>query len=150
MKKFSKSILINAPREKIWDIMLDKETYKEWTKPFNHTSRFEGDWNEDSKIIFLGTDENKENEGGMVSRIAKNIPYEFISIEHLGIIENEIEDTTSEKAKSWALAYENYTLREKEGTTEVLVEQDLEEQYIEMFEEMWDKALLKLKELSEN
>lgn len=149
MKKFETSIFINAPKEKVWDTMLGKDSYEKWTKPFNATSRFEGDWNEGSKILFLGTDENGDNEGGMVSRIAKNIPHEYISIEHIGIIENGVEDTTSEKAKSWAPAFENYTLTEKDGGTEVKVDQDLEEQYMQMFTEMWPKALQKLKELSE-
>lgn len=149
MKKFKASIFINAPKEKVWDTMLGKETYVEWTKPFNITSRFEGDWIEGSKILFLGTDENGNNEGGMVSRIAKNVPYEYLSIEHIGIIENGIEDTTSEKAKLWTPAFENYRLSDKDSGTEVTIEQDLDEQYVEMFEEMWGKALIQLKELSE-
>lgn len=149
MQKFKTSIFINAPKEKVWDTMLGKDTYEEWTKPFNATSRFEGDWSEGSKMIFLGTDEKGENEGGMVSRIAKNVPYEYLSIEHLGIVENGVEDTTSEKAKSWAPAFENYVLTEKDNGTEVTIDQDLEKEHVEMFTNMWTKALQKLKELSE-
>lgn len=143
------SIFINAPKEKVWDTMLGKETYEEWTKPFNPTSRFEGDWSEGSKIVFLGTDKDGNNEGGMVSRVAKNIPYEYISIEHLGIVENGVEDTTSEKATSWAPAFENYTFTEKDGGTEVKVDMEIEEKYKAEFEEMWPKALQALKELAE-
>lgn len=148
-QKLTASIIINAPREKVWDTLLGYNTYKEWTKVFNPTSRYEGDWSEGSKILFLGTDENGGNEGGMVSKIAKNIPNEFISIKHLGIIENGIEDTTSPKAKSWAPAYENYTLTDVNGGTEFTVEQDLDGEYMEMFKEMWEKALQELKRLSE-
>ncbi len=129
--------------------MLNKESYQEWTKPFNPTSRFEGDWNEGSKMLFFGTDESGNNEGGMVSRIAKNIPHQYLSIEHLGIIENGIEDTTSEKATSWAPSFENYTFTAKDGGTEITIDQDLDEKYIQMFGEMWAKALQKLKELAE-
>lgn len=149
MEKFTTSIFINAPREKVWRTMLSKETYEEWTKPFNPTSRFEGDWSEGSKILFLGTDENGKDEGGMVSRIARNVPYEHLSIEHLGIIENGVEDTTSEKARSWVPAFENYTLVEKDGGTELIIDQDLDEEHTEMFGKMWPKALQKLKELAE-
>lgn len=148
-QKLTASIIINAPREKVWDTLLGYNTYKEWTKVFNPTSRYEGDWSEGSKILFLGTDENGGNEGGMVSKIAKNVPNEFISIKHLGIIENGIEDTTSPKAKSWAPAYENYTLTDVNGGTEFTVEQDLDDEYMEMFKEMWEKALQELKRLSE-
>ena len=149
MKKLKTSIFINAPKEKVWDIMLGIGTYEEWTKPFNPTSHFEGDWSEGSKMIFLGTDENGENEGGMVSRIAKNVPYEYLSIEHIGIIENGIEDTTSEKAKSWTPAFENYTFTEKDGGTDLTIDVDLDEQYIEIFDKMWKEALQKLKNLVE-
>ena len=100
-------------------------------------------------MLFLGTDENGKNEGGMVSRIAKNIPYQFLSIEHLGIVRDGVEDTTSEEAKSWAPAFEKYTFTEKDGQTEVTIEQDLEENYCEEFTELWRKALQKVKELAE-
>lgn len=100
-------------------------------------------------MLFLGTDENGENEGGMVSRIAKNIPYKYLSIEHLGIIKDGVEDTTSEEATSWAPSFENYTFTEKDGGTEIAIDQDMEEQYITEFTVMWERALQKLKHLSE-
>ena len=134
--------------------MLRDVTYRQWTKAFSptptSTSRVEGDWSEGSKMLFLGTDENGNNEMGMVSRIAKNEPYRYLSIEHLGIIENGIEDTTSEKAKSWAPAFENYTLTDKNGGTELSIHMDIDAENKESFEEMWKKALKTLKELAES
>jgi len=154
MKKIHASIFINAPREKVWNTMLRDVTYRQWTKAFSptptSTSRVEGDWSEGSKMLFLGTDENGNNEMGMVSRIAKNEPYRYLSIEHLGIIENGIEDTTSEKAKSWAPAFENYTLTDKNGGTELSIHMDIDAENKESFEEMWKKALKTLKELAES
>lgn len=98
----------------------------------------------ESKALFLGPDKD-----GMVSRIAENIPNEFVSIEHLGLVNKGVEDTTSEAAKPWAGAMENYTFRDSEGGTEVLVDMDSDENYSKMFNEMWPKALGKLKEISE-
>lgn len=148
MKKFKTSIFINAPKEKVWDTVINKDTYKEWTKPFGN-SRFEGDWSEWSKMIFLGTDEKGNNEMGMISLIAKNIPHKYLSIKHIGIIENGIEDTTSEKIKSLTPAFENYTLKEKDGGTEFSLDQDIQEEYYLMFSDLWPKALQKLKEIAE-
>lgn len=148
MQKINFSIFIDASREKVWDTMLSKETYKKWTSVFNPTSTFKGDWSKGSKMIFTDKDEN--NEDGMVSRIVENIPYEYLSIEHLGIIQNGIEDTTSEQALKWAPAYENYTLNEKDGGTELLIEQDIDENEKETFEKMWPEALETIKKLSEN
>ena len=85
----------------------------------------------------------------MVSRIAENKLYEFISIEHLGIVQNGVEDTTSEAARKWTPAFENYTFNDKDGATEVLVDMDAEDEYVQMFNEMWPKGLRKLKELTE-
>lgn len=149
MQKLHFSITINAPKEKVWHTMLDDEPYREWTAAFNPGSYYKGDWNKGSKILFLGPDPNTGEEGGMVSRIAENKPYEFISIEHLGIVKNGVEDTTSEEARKWAPAFENYTFKEKGGATEVLVEIDIEDENKKMFEEMWPRALQKLKEIAE-
>jgi uncharacterized protein YndB with AHSA1/START domain len=155
MEKLHFSIEINAPKEKVWDTMLDKETYKLWTEAFAPGSDFQGDWNKGSKILFVAPGENGQL-GGMVSRIKENKKYEFISIEHLGVINNGKEDTTSQAVKGWAGALENYTFserspsdKENNGKTELLVDMDSNEEYSEMFEGMWPKALQKLKELSE-
>jgi hypothetical protein len=149
MQKLHFKTLINAPKEKVWKTMFDDKTYREWTRPFNPGSYYQGDWSKGSKILFLGPDPNTGKEGGMVSRIAENKPYEFISIEHLGIIKDGVEDTTSAEATKWAPAHENYTFNEDNGVTELQVDMDSVEEYEPMFNEMWPRALEKLKELAE-
>ena len=149
MQKLHFSMLINAPKDKVWHTMLDDQPYREWTKAFNEGSYYKGSWEKGSKILFLGPDPNTGEEGGMVSRIAENKPYEFISIEHLGLVQNGVEDTTSEAARKWAPAFENYTFNDKDGATEVLVDIDVEDEYVPMFNEMWPNGLRKLKELAE-
>ena len=120
-----------------------------WTSAFSeHGSWFEGDWSQGSRIRFLGPGQNG-TVSGMLSRINENRPYEYISIEHLGFIQDGKEDTTSEAVKQWMPAFENYTFRQKNGGTEVLVDMDTTEEYRQMFEQSWPKALQKLKELSE-
>lgn len=149
MQKIHFSILINAPREKVWDTMLSEATYRQWTTAFNPGSYFKGSWEEGSKILFLGPNPDGIGEGGMVSRIKENRPHEFVSIEHLGMVNNGVEDTTSEEAKKWAPSYENYTFVDKDGGTEVLVDINILDEYKTMFDEMWPKALQLLKELVE-
>lgn len=149
MQKIHFSILINAPREKVWDTMLSESTYPQWTTAFNPGSYFKGSWEEGSKILFLGPNPDGSGEGGMVSRIKENRSHEFISIEYLGVISNGVEDITSEDAKKWASLFENYTFIDKDGGTEVLVDIDTLDEYKDMFSDMWPKALQLLKELSE-
>jgi len=148
MEKLQFKIDINAPKEKVWDTMLEDKTYRIWTEEFSPGSHYIGNWNKGSKILFLGPGADGKV-GGMVSRIKDNRLYEFISIEHLGEVLDGVEDTTSDRAKSWAGALENYTLIYKNGKTELIVEMDINAEYKEMFEGMWPKALQKLKSLCE-
>lgn len=149
MQKLHFSIVIHAPKDKVWHAMLDDQPYREWTKAFGEGSYYKGSWEKGSKIHFLGSDPDTGEVGGMVSRIAENKPYEFISIEHLGIVHNGVEDTTSEAARKWSPAFENYTFNDKGGATEVLVDVDVDDEHVQMFNEMWLKGLRKLKELAE-
>lgn len=150
MKKLHFEVEINAPRQKVWDTMLEDATYRQWTKVFNPGgSYYEGDWSEGSKMLFLGPSEDGSEIGGMVARIKENRKYEFISIEHLGMVKNGVEDTTSEEVKKWTPAFENYTFTEKDGGTKLAVDVDISEEYGDIFNGMWPKALQTLKELSE-
>lgn len=150
MQKLQFSIKINAPAEKVWNTMLNEETYKEWTKVFNPGgSFFRGNWEKGSKMLFIGPDPETGVEGGMVSRIAENIPNEFVSIEHVGLWNNGVEDTTSEEATKWTPAFENYKFIEENGVTEVQVELDMLDEFADMFKGMWPTALERLKELAE-
>lgn len=142
-------IVIQAAVPKVWEAMLTQETYREWTSVFEPTSCYEGSWDKGSKIKFLSADGS-----GMVSEIAENIPYTFISIKHLGVIKNGVEDTISDAVKQWTPAFENYTFTEKGLETLLVIDTEMPstpeaKAMKEMFDGMWPKALLKLKEICE-
>jgi hypothetical protein len=144
MKTLHYSTVIDAPRKRVWDVMLGPETFKAWTTEFAEGSYFEGSWDEGRNIRFLIPDGS-----GMVSMIAQNRPYAFISIKHLGIIKNSIDDTESEAARSWAPAYENYTFSDVGTSTELKVDVDAAPDFEAYMEDTWPKALAKLKALCE-
>lgn len=140
-------IQINAPRGKVWKVMLEPETYTVWTEPFMPGCYYEGNRDSGSKILFLGPGPEKS---GMVSEIAENIPNEFISIRHLGYIKDWVEDTTSNEIKDRAPAYENYTFSEKDDSTIVTVDLITIIPWLEDYlTDTWPKALQKLKEICE-
>ena len=144
MEKIHFSILINASPEKIWKVLWTDETYRKWTTAFAEGSYAETDWKQGSKVLFL------DGKGsGMVSRIAVNKPNEFMSIEHLGMVKDGVEDTSSDDIKAWAGAHEDYTLKKINGKTELSIDMDATEEFKEMFSNMWPKALQNVKELSE-
>lgn len=149
MQKLRFTTTINAPKEKVWNTMLGDATYRQWTSAFGEGGYMEGSWEKGSEIRFVGTDPETGELGGMYARIHDNRPYEFVSIQHLGLIKNGQVDTTSDEVKKWAPAFENYTFTDKNGATELLVETDTNEEYAEMFQDVWPKALQKLKELAE-
>lgn len=146
MKTLNYSILINAPKEKVWNTMLEDATYREWTKSFCEGSYYKGNWSTGSKIVFLGPDPETGKEGGMLANIKENKPYEYVSIEHYG----EIHDGEEKPFEEGKVAYENYTFNEKDNGTELLIElTNIPDEYCSMFDEMWPKSLEVLKELSE-
>ena len=71
-------------------------------------------------------------------------------MEHYGVVQDGVEDTSSAEAAGWAGGQEAYTLRQKDGSTEVLVDVDTHDDYKDMFSDMWPRALQKLKQISEN
>lgn len=144
MEKHQFQISINAPREKVWEILWGTDTYPQWTAPFSPGSNVFTDWKKGSKVIFGDGSGN-----GMIARIADTIPSEFMSFQHLGMVNDGVEDTVSEKVKEWAGSHENYTLKTVGGSTELTVDMDISEEYAEMFKNIWPNALAVLKELAE-
>jgi hypothetical protein len=144
MKKLHFNAIINAPREKVWKILWDDKTYKEWTSVFAEGSEAVTDWTKGSKVLFL------DGKGsGMVSRIEENIPNEYMSIEHLGEVKDGVEDTQSERVNAWAGAHENYSLKDVGGKTELSVDMDITPEFEEMFSEIWPKAMEKIRGIAE-
>jgi hypothetical protein len=151
MEKLQYTITINAPVAKVYDKMLglkDKSTYEQWTSLFNPTSTYEGSWDKGSKILFLGVDEQGKK-GGMVSRIVENMPNQFVSIQHYGLIQADQEITEGPEVEKWANGFENYTFQENNGTTNVTVDLDTTEDFVDYMNQSYPKALDKLKELCE-
>ena len=147
------NILINATVTKIYDCMLginSKSTYEQWTALFNPTSTYEGSWEKGSKILFVGVDEKGEK-GGMVSRIAENIPNEFVSIQHYGLFKAGEEITEGAEVEKWANGMENYTFEESNGAVTVTVDLlNIPEEFVGYMNDAYPKALEKLKEICEN
>jgi hypothetical protein len=141
-------VRINASKEKVYNTMLDEKYYTQWTSAFNPGSSFRGSWEKGSRIEFLGQD-GKGEIGGMISMIRENQPFRFVSIEHIGIIENGKEIMDSEQALSWSGAMENYTFRDENKSTLLLIDIDILREFRSFMVEAWPRALKALKEICE-
>ena len=144
MKTLHFSIAINAPKKKVWSMMLDREGYEAWTSVFYPGSTYKGSWEKGAKIKFVSPEGD-----GMTSVIAENRPFEFVSIKHLGYIKDGIEDTESPEIKAWMPAFENYAFSESNGVSEVKVDLDVSPEFEEYFQQVWPQALEKLKGICE-
>ena len=144
MKTLTFEVTINAPRERVWQAMLGADTYRAWTSAFAEGSHYTGSWDQGAQIRFLGPSGD-----GMTAVIAENRPHEFVSIRHLGTIENGIEDTTSDKVRAWAPAHENYRFSDVPGGCLVTVTLDTIPEYEQYMLDTVPKALGLLKRLCE-
>ena len=151
MKRLQFKVCIHAPVTRVYDFMLgtsSKSTYEQWTSLFNPTSTYEGSWNKGNKILFIGVDEKGEK-GGMVSKINENIPNQFVSIQHYGLVKADKEITEGPEVEKWANGFENYSFEENNGTTTVTVDLDTTEDFLDYMNQTYPKALDRLKELCE-
>ena len=111
------------------------------------------DMDKGGEIRFLGPADDG-NLGGMIATVEENKPHEFISLLYTGQIIDGAEDTTSEAAKAFIGAHENYSFREADGVTTVNVELDSEggfvADFVTEFNAAWPLALARLKEIAES
>ena len=144
MKKVNYSAKIKVRAPIVWNALWDDENYKLWSSVFEPGSHAVTDWEEGSKVLFLSSTGE-----GMYSLIVKKIPNQLMSFQHMGVIKNREEKPLDEETRKWHGAKENYTLKERDGSTELSVDVDIVEEYFDFFNETFPKALGKVKEISE-
>ena len=145
LKRLQWSVDVAAPVSRVYQMLVGPESYRQWTSAFGEGLYFEGSWRQGERIRFLSPEGH-----GVVSEIAENRPNEFISIRHLGYIDDDgVEDTSSEAIRAWAPAYENYSFTATPQGTRLTVEQDITDEF-EGMPDAWPGALETLKALCED
>ena len=146
METLRYSVEINAPREKVWNTMLDAKLWAKWTVAFGPgNSYYEGQWKEGGDIKFLAP-----GMGGTKAKVTALRPHEFVAVEHIAVVTHKgTEDTENEEAKTWVGATENYAFTGKNGATQLDIEIKVRPEWVKMNEDGWPKALKLIKELAE-
>ncbi|MFV8268569.1 SRPBCC domain-containing protein [Flavobacterium sp. GT2N3] len=137
-------IEINAPKEKVWDVLWNEKTYKDWTSVFCEGTYAVSDWQEGNTIHFLSP-----NGDGMNSIIYRKIDNEYIAFKHLSEIKNFQEMPVDAAAQEWAGAMETYLLMEINGMTILETKMDSLEKHVDYFKTTFPKALDLVKKLAE-
>ena len=144
MKRITFKTEINAPAERVWDVLWSDRSYREWTSAFSPGSYAESDWKEGSSIRFL----SPEGEG-MRSEIAKKVDNRLMSFRHLGTVVGGKDVADSKESEEWKGAMENYHLRANGQGTQLEVELDITDEFEDYFKKTFPRALQRVKDLSE-
>lgn len=138
-KTIDKTIRIDAPAQKVWQVLWDKEHYKKWAAAFMPGSQYTGELTKGSRIQFLDPESN-----GMESTIASLTENQEITFHHL----HELQ--AGKEGQSLGNMSEQYRLNEQDGTTTLSVKSDMPEQYFSDMDAATQQALHTIKELSES
>ncbi|HRN98280.1 MAG TPA: SRPBCC domain-containing protein [Flavobacterium sp.] len=141
MKRLEFEVLIDAPREKVWDSLWLDKNYRDWTSVFCQGSYLEVDWTVGGKARFLAP-----GESGMHSRIVRLEPGVQVWFEHLG----EIQQGVDQPEADWAGFQENYLLTDAPGGIKVSVTVDVTDDHLEYFGKTFPNGLQRLKQIAES
>lgn len=145
MKTLTYKINIEAPKQKVWETMIEPDTYVKWVAASWPGSFYKGKWAEGEKIRFIS-----KNESGTLVLIEVFKPFDYISAKHIAVLlEGGKEDYDSDMAKGWIGTMESYTFDENDNATDLTVEMKINPDWQKMFDEGWPAALKKLKEICE-
>lgn len=138
------TIVVHAPRRRVWQALIGPDTYREWTAAFSEGSHFVGAWDEGAAIHFVAPGGD-----GMVAVIAEHRPAEWIAIRHLGEIRQGVEDTSSEAVRAWAPAHETYAFADHPEGCQLTATIEAAPAWEDYMRETFPKALARLKALCE-
>lgn len=128
---------IKADKVTIWKALWSDDLYRQWAGVF-----FEGsfvvakDWEEGSKVHFLGSDKN-----GIYSRIEKHMPNEYIAFKHIGNVLNGEEQVVDKETEKWSGATEIYKIVEERDCHKLMVEIDVMDEHVVFMSKSFPKAL---------
>ncbi|WP_348797714.1 SRPBCC domain-containing protein [Flavobacterium adhaerens] len=145
MKTLEFTISIEATREKVWKVLWDDATYRDWASVFCEGTYAVSNWNQGDSIQFLTPDGS-----GMNSVIFKKVDCEYMAFKHLSDIKEFKVLPVEENIEGWSEAMETYSLSSNGTGTLLVGTMDLVEEYIDYFETTFPKALARIKEISEN
>ncbi len=143
--KMQKSVELKADAGKVWQVLFDEQYIKQWYTAFGEDVQANTDWQQGSKAIFT----NRKGDG-IAGRIISSEKGKTLTIEYDAMLAKGEEDVTSEIARSIKGTQEIYTLLPASGGTILSISVETGDAYQEMMSSMWDVALRKIKELSEN
>jgi hypothetical protein len=136
---------ISASAKYVWHCLWNQTTYKDWTSAFSEGSYYKGEMKIGGRIHFLGPEGT-----GMYSEIESFIENELLSIKHIGEIKDNQEMPLDAESGKWTGCLEIYRLNENKGITQLIVEVDVVNDFVDYMNNTFPIALERLKQICES
>lgn len=142
MVELNYTIKINATKQKIWAVLWEDQTFREWANLIDEGTYMKGELKEGGEVEFISS----VNGYGVTSFVERLIPEEFVLLKHL---EDTQEYGTDQREKEWTGGSESYRLSEGDGLTELTLVMDVPEDLENYFNGVYPSVLNSIKALSE-
>ncbi len=142
MKEMQFKIEINAPKEKVWQILWQDESLRDWSGIVDPGTYMVGELKEGATVQF-----NSAEGYGVTSLVAELVPDEFILFKHQADTQDSGKHNRDEQ---WTGGQESYKLTENHGVTVLEMSLDVPPELEKIMSASYPKALGRVKELSES
>jgi uncharacterized protein YndB with AHSA1/START domain len=142
MKEMQFSIEINASKERVWAVLWEDATFRDWANFIDEGTYMKGVMTEGKVIQFI----SDVSGYGVTDLVEKLNPNEFVLFRH----SKDTKDSgQQERDKEWTGGTESYSITEKNGISTLIVKTDVPQEQEETFSIRFPKALERIKTLAE-
>lgn len=139
MKLLHYQIQIDAPAEKVWEVLFTQDSNKRWPSALNENTYFEGNWEQGSTMRFLDQENN-----GMYNLVVKNSHGIELAMKHLGwILDGEL------SPQDWEDSTVSYILESNGNGTMLHAKVNSLDEFVDFFNSKYPQNFEKVKMLSE-
>lgn len=143
MKNMQFSVDINATKKRVWDILWQDKTLRQWAGIIDPGTYMSGDLKEGNEVQFISS----ENGYGVTSLVEELRVGEFLLLRHQADTQ---ESGNLERESEWTGGEESYSLTDKNGVTTLTVVFDVPLELEKYFRDNYPKALECVKSLAES
>lgn len=143
MQRQEFSIDIQSPKEKVWSVLWDDKTFRDWANNIDAGMYLVGTLEQGAEVQFV----SGNAEYGVTSVVEKLVPNGLVSFRH---VQDFVPGSKKPEKKEWVGGEERYTLSERDGGVVTLtIALDTPPEHVENFKNIFPKALERIKELAE-
>jgi uncharacterized protein YndB with AHSA1/START domain len=136
------TIEIHAPKERVWSVLWEDATFRDWSGLIDEGTYMQGELGEGQEVQFI----SEPSGYGVTSLVTRLIPNEFVSFKQMQDTKDSGEAVRQEE---WTGGEESYSLSEHDGITTLTERTDIPPQLEEIMKERIPKALARIKEIAE-